>query len=137
MKKLAIAGLVMFSFAACLKTDSYPQNDDVLVNMSFVNVQTPDTAVVGDTIFAQVKITGTNTCTVFKGFNGTTSGTDQYDIRAIGAIPNPNLGTTGCADAVIAKDTFLTITPKSPAKLVFRFYNNETLYQVDTVVVTP
>ncbi|HQD09900.1 MAG TPA: hypothetical protein PLQ65_09565 [Flavihumibacter sp.] len=135
MKKLALVGLVLVSFVACMKTDSYPDNEEVLVNMNFVTVNTPDSTSVGDTVLAHVTITGSNTCTVFKGFNGTTSGADQYDIRAIGAVPAQN--TAGCTDAVIAKDTFLTITPKAPAKLVFRFYNNETLFRADTVVVTP
>lgn len=137
MKKLALISLAVLPFAACLKSDAYMEdNNQVLVNMNFVRVNTPASATVGDTLFAQVTVTGSNTCTVFKGFNGTTSGVDQYDIRAIGSVPNPN-SASGCADAVIAKDTFLTITPKSPAKLVFRFYNNETLYQADTIVVTP
>ena len=137
MKKLALIGLVMLSFAACIKTEDYPEDNEILVSMNFVQVNTPPSAQAGDTVRANVRITGSNSCTVFKGFNGNTSATDQYDIRAIGAVPNPNLGANpGCTDMIISKDTFLTITPKAPGKLVFRYFNNETLYRADTVVVT-
>ncbi len=137
MKKILLAGLVIVSFAACMKSTTAPPSERIYASMRFNLVQTPDTAQVGDTIKSQVIVVGSNTCYQFEGFNGSPSGADQYDIRAVGSIPNPALGTASCVDYPVQKDTFLTITPNTAGRLIFRFYNETELFQVDTIVIKP
>lgn len=137
MKKLALVALVVISFASCLKTESQPESAEIYVPMNFVSVQTPDTAAVGDTVLAYVTVSGANTCYKFAGFNGSSTGSEQYDIRAVGTGPNPNYGTPNpnCLNITITKDTFLTILPKIKGRLIFRYLNSDQLFRADTVVV--
>ncbi|WP_157473992.1 hypothetical protein [Flavihumibacter petaseus] len=138
MKKFVLAGVVMVALAACMKTSTPPAAERIYASMSFSVVQSPDTAAVGDTVKSYVTVTGSNTCYKFEGFNGTPSAGNQYDIRAVGSIPNPDYSgydPSACMNFPITKDTFLTITPKATGKLVFRFYNNDVLFRADTLVV--
>lgn len=135
MKNLVFVVVVAVFFTACLKSTEVQEPDRILVPMSFTRVITPDSSKLGDTVKAQVTVTGTNLCYRFEGYDGVNSGPDQYDIQAVGSIPNPAKKDTTCPDILYTKDTVLRVTPKLAGKLILRFFNGSSLYKADTVEV--
>ncbi|KIC92751.1 hypothetical protein [Flavihumibacter solisilvae] len=136
MKNLVFVAIAVVLFSACLKSNDVPEPDRILVPMNFSRVITPDSTQVGDTMVAQVTVTGSNLCYRFEGYDGARNGvSEEFDIFAVGSIPNPNKKDTTCPDIQYSKDTVLRITPKTPGKLTLKFYNGSTIFKVDTVVV--
>jgi hypothetical protein len=135
MKNLVFLLFVAVFFAACLKTTPTPQPDRILTYMNFSNIQQIDSSVVGDTVKINVIATGPNSCYKFEGFEGKTSGIRQYDIAAVGSIPNPAKGDTICAGGEYIKDTVFTVLPLAAGPMILRYYNSGVLYLVDTIHV--
>lgn len=136
MKNLVFVAIAVVLFSACLKSNDVPEPDRILVPMSFSRVFTPDSTKIGDTMVAQVTVTGSNLCYRFEGYDGARNGVgEEFDIFAVGSIPNPKKKDTTCPDIMYTKDTVLRITPKVPGKMTLKFYNGSSIFKVDTVVV--
>jgi hypothetical protein len=135
MKYLGFLLIVATVFTACLKTNEKSTPDRVITTLSFSYVHSPDTAKLGDTVITQIKVNGPNLCYKFEGFSGANSGPNQYDINAVGSYPNPEKSDTICPTFPYTKDTSLTIIPNVKGKMILRFFNSQTLFQADTIVI--
>lgn len=136
MKHLFFLFMIACCFASCLKTTPAVEPDRILSYMTFVNIERIDSAHVGDTINAHIKVTGPNQCYRFEGFEGKQSGTNQFDIAAVGSIPNPAKGDTTCDQTLYVKDTVFRIYPKVSGPLILRYFNTSNLYMTDTINIT-
>lgn len=133
MKHLFFLFVIACCFASCLKSTPAVEPDRILSYMSFVNIQRIDSAHVGDTVTAMIRVTGPNQCYRFEGFEGKQSGTNMFDIAAVGSIPNPAKGDTSCDQTMYVKDTVFRIYPKISGPLIIRYYNLSTLFMTDTI----
>ncbi len=133
MKKIVFSAAVVLGLSACLKTKDLPPDERVLVTISFANVNTPDTAKVGDTVRAQIRVTAPDQCYKFEGVDARNSGPNQFDLQAIGSKPNPALPLPTCDPFPFAKDTVFTFRLTTVGKYVMRYYNGTTLLQADTL----
>lgn len=133
MKKLVFSAAVVLSLSACLKTKDLPPDERVLVTIAFANVNTPDTAKVGDTVRTQIRVTAPDQCYKFEGVDARNSGASQFDLQAIGSKPNPALPQPSCLPNTYVKDTIFTFRLMTAGKYVMRYYNGTTLLQADTL----
>lgn len=135
MKKIVFAGIAILGLAACLKTNDLPQSARILVPLTITATNLPDTANSGDTISANIRVTGPNQCYRFEGFESFNAGDKQYDVQAIGSKPNPQVSDTTCPGAAYIKDTTFKFRLTVTGKYVLRFYNGQQLFSADTVVI--
>lgn len=135
MKKIVFIAFAMVGLVACLKTNNIPQSDRILVPITISATNLPDTANVGDTIVAAVRVTAPNLCYRFEGFDSFNSGEKQYDIQAVGSKPNPELPSTGCEQTVYVKDTTFKFKLPFTGKYVLRFYNGQQIFSADTLII--
>lgn len=137
MKKFVFTAAVVVSLTACLKTRDLPPDERVLVAIPFSFVNTPDTAKMTDTITTVIRVTAPDLCHRYEGLDSRQSGTNQFDLQAIGSKPNPQLPSTGpCDPFPYVKDTTFKFRLQTPGKYVFRYFNGSTMLQADTLVIT-
>lgn len=135
MKKLVLSAAVVLSLTACLKTKDLPPDERVLVTISFANINMPDTAKTTDTVTAQIRVTAPDQCYRFEGIDTRNSGTNQFDIQAIGSKPNPALPAVTCDPFPYSKDTTFKFRLQVEGKYTLRYFNGTTLVQADTLII--
>lgn len=128
---------VVLSLAACLKTKDMPPSERVLVTISFANVTTPTSAKYTDTVTAHIRVMAPNLCYRFEGVDSRVSGENQFDLQAVGSMPNPEYSPQPvCEQIPYSKDTTFKFRLQQPGKYVLRYFNGSTLLQADTLMIT-
>lgn len=123
--------IFLFALAACHKTTTEP--DTIEVELTIVQNKTQASQSQEEGIVSRIVSTGGSSCYRFDHFEVLKTGERQFEIHSKGKIPNKK--DLVCLDIVYYKDTTLKInTPAKGSNLLY-FYNQNSLFDVDTVQV--
>jgi hypothetical protein len=125
--------LVLIFFPGCHKDNRQP--DTVLIDMSIISTNTPESLAPGQDIISNVKCSGTDLCYHFSKFDIKESAPAAYEIRAKAIYPNCSQGDCVCLDAMYYADTSLSIHTPVKGQYILKFFSNNVFFKADTVRV--
>lgn len=131
MRYIVIAAiiLVMPSFLCSKEKDD---NGLCAVNLSIVAAQIPATVSVGSDITAVVRCSGSDLCYSYTHTDVKNIAPRIYEIRTMGTYPcKPAI----CAQAIYYAEPSVRINTTQIGQYILRYYNGNTLFRADTVIV--
>ncbi|MEP6582917.1 MAG: hypothetical protein ABJA90_01570 [Ginsengibacter sp.] len=124
--------LFLLIFFSCKKSNNEP--DRLPVDLTITEAFTPKTATQNNGIIVLIKCILPNTCHHFSNLEIKQINALQFEIRAKGIIPHGN-GDLVCLDVLQVRDTTALINPAVTGQCLLHFYNGNSLFKTDTVVV--
>jgi hypothetical protein len=113
-------------FAGCEKPE-----DIIIDDLDITATNTPKTLTQWQEIVSKITCWLPNGCYDFKKFEIIETGNKQFQIKAIASYIN----TVACIQALIKIDTSLVINTPTKGQYLLHFYNDNTLFNTDTVNV--
>lgn len=128
--------LLSFCFFVAMFSCEKTEKDDAtnLVNLAFITTATPASQIQGQAIFSQVRCIEPDLCYRFSNFEIQEAGMREFNIRAKGTYPSAKSGIA-CAQIVTFKDTTVKIQAATKGQYLLHFYNQNQLFNTDTVQV--
>lgn len=133
MKYVLTAALALVTLFGCIKEGANYQT--FISDLPIVSTNTPTTSNIGDSVVSHVRceLPSRTGSVVFKGLQVAKQGDTLYNIRAIAEFTQKSDDVT--VPGVWAVDTILTVKTPVAGNYVLRFFNGNTVFKSDTVVV--
>ena len=128
LNKLLLSACLLLVLASCEKketTAGIPQR--AVIDLQIINTTTPATQTQKQDIVSQVRCIEKNGCEKFSTIEIHKTGTNEYEIRAKGTVPNLPTADYFCTQVITYKDSTVKVNAATKGKYLLRFYNQQQL----------